>query len=115
MTSSQDIRTYLGRRIQFHRKLRQFSQATLAEKVNISIVALSQIERGIRYPTAETLSRIMNSLEVDVCELFLESEPTVESKDLLARYKSDILSTVLSSVQKSIQKSVNAVHSSYTE
>jgi len=87
MISSQDIKTLLGKRIQFHRKLRQLSQATLAEKIDISIVALGQIERGVRYPTAETLSRIINSLQVDIYELFMESKIPEGNQNLLNRFK----------------------------
>jgi len=115
MISSQDIKTLLGKRIQFYRKLRQLSQATLAERVDISIVALGQIERGIRYPTADTLSRITNSLEVDICELFMENEIPEGNRHLLARFKNDVLKSVLNSVQKSVQKSVEAVYTKYEE
>ena len=115
MISSQDIRTLLGRRIQFHRKLRQLTQATLAEKIDISIVALGQIERGVRYPTADTLSRITNSLGVDVYELFLDGEMPAGNRHLLKRFKNDVLSSVLNSVQKSVHKSVEAVYTTYEE
>jgi len=115
MISSQDIRILLGKRIQFYRKLRQLSQATLAEKIGISIVALGQIERGIRYPTADTLSRIVNSLEVDICELFMNTETPAGNQKLLKRFKNDVLKSVLNSVQKSVQKSVEAVYISYEE
>jgi len=119
MMSSQDLRTLLGRRIQFYRKLRQLSQATLAEKVDISITSLSQIELGNRYPTADTLCRITNSLGVEVCELFQESEMPAVNRQLLTRLKNDVLSSVLNSavnsVQKSVHKSVEAVFTKYDE
>ena len=115
MISSQDLRSLLGKRIQFHRKLRQLSQAALAERVDISITSLSQIERGIRYPTSETLSRVANSLEVDVCELFMESEAPAGNRLLLEKFKNDVLSSVLNSVQRSVQKSVETVYATYEE
>jgi len=103
MISGQDIRSILGRRIQFYRKRLQLSQAAFAEKVDLSITSLSQIERGLKYPSSETLSRIANTLEVEVCELFQEDEMPAEYRNLLMRFKNDIL------------KSVEAVYTSYEE
>ena len=115
MINSQDIKTLLGKRIQFYRKLRQLSQATLSEEIDISIVALGQIERGVRYPTAETLSRIINSLQIDISELFVESKMPEGNRNLLNRFKNDVIKSVLNSVQKSVQKSVEAVYTKYEE
>lgn len=103
MISAQDLRILLGRRIQFYRKQRQLSQAAFSEKVDISIASLSQIERGIKYPTSNTLSRITNVLGVEVCELFKEEEAPTNHRNLLARFKNDVL------------KSVEAVYESYGE
>jgi len=103
MISGQGIRSLLGRRIQFFRKQRQLSQAAFAESVDLSIASLSQIERGLNYPTSETLSRIANALEVEVCELFQDNEMPEEHQNLLDRFKNDIL------------KSVESVYMSYKE
>jgi len=70
------------------------SQAAFAEKVNISIAFLSQIERGIKYPASETLSSIANALGVEVCELFKDGEAPAGHHNLLARFKSDVLNSV---------------------
>jgi transcriptional regulator with XRE-family HTH domain len=94
MLSGQDVWTLLGRRIQFYRKQRQFSQAVLAEKADISITFLSKIERGIRYPTPETLSGIANGLEVSLCDLFQEAETSSEHQNMLARLQNDVIKTV---------------------
>ena len=79
------------------------SQASFAEKVDLSITSLSQIERGLKYPTSETLSRIANTLGVDVGELFHENELPKEHRAMLARFKNDVL------------KSVETVYMSYEE
>jgi len=76
--SGQEIKTTLGRNIKLLRAHRQFSQAVLAEKADISITYLSKIERGIKYPKPDILSQIAESLGVAVYELFktnLESKP----------------------------------------
>ncbi|GHV72252.1 hypothetical protein AGMMS49928_28670 [Spirochaetia bacterium] len=99
MICGQDLRTLLGRRIQFYRKQRQLSQAALAEKADISITFISQIERGIKYPTSETLSGISNVLGVEVCELFQEAETPTENRSLLERFKKDITQNVLETLE----------------
>jgi transcriptional regulator with XRE-family HTH domain len=60
----------LGKNIKFFRLRRQFSQADLAEKANISITFLSNIERGNNYPHAGTICNLANALDVEVWELF---------------------------------------------
>ena len=66
----QEIKAVLGRNIKFVRSLRQYSQALLAEKADISITFLSNIERGLKYPKPAVLSQIAESLGVEVYELF---------------------------------------------
>jgi transcriptional regulator with XRE-family HTH domain len=105
--SGQDLRTLLGRRVQFYRKKRQLSQAALAEKADISITFLSNIERGLKYPTSDTLSGIVNGLGVDVGELFREAEAPVNHRNLLERFKIDIRQNVL--------KTLEAVYKAYDE
>jgi transcriptional regulator with XRE-family HTH domain len=94
MLIGQDVRTLLGRRVQFYRKQRQFSQAVLAEKADISITFLSKIERGIRYPTPETLSGIANGLEVELCDLFRQDDTPADYQNMLDRLQNDVLKTV---------------------
>ena len=72
----QEIKAALGKNIKFLRAQRQFSQALLAEKADISITFLSNIERGLKYPKPTVLANISESLGVEVHELFkLNSEP----------------------------------------
>jgi transcriptional regulator with XRE-family HTH domain len=72
----QEIKTALGRNIKFLRTQRLFSQALLAEKADISITFLSNIERGLKYPKPAVLAKIAKSLAVEVYELFkINSDP----------------------------------------
>jgi transcriptional regulator with XRE-family HTH domain len=68
--SGQEIKTVLGKNIKLFRNHRNFSQAILAEKADISINYLSKIERGIKYPKPDILSKIAESLGIEVYELF---------------------------------------------
>jgi len=94
MINGQEVRELLGKRIQFFRKQRQLSQAVLAEKADISTTFLSKIERGIKYPTSETVSGIANGLEVELCELFQQEEIPKNYNNTLDRLQNDVMKTV---------------------
>jgi transcriptional regulator with XRE-family HTH domain len=66
----QEIKTALGKNIKNLRLHRRYSQAVLAERADISIIYLSNIERGIKYPKPDILSQIAEGLGVEVYELF---------------------------------------------
>jgi transcriptional regulator with XRE-family HTH domain len=88
--SGQEIKTILGKNIKFLRFRRQYSQADLAERANISITFLSNIERGLKFPKPDILSQIAEGLEVKVCELF-ETDPVPDdSKELISHFSEDI-------------------------
>ena len=94
------IRDNLGKNIKFFRLRRQFSQADLAEKANISITFLSNIERGNNYPQAGTLSNIVNALGVKVWELFREEESFDEQAAIIDRISQDFKSQVNLALEK---------------
>ena len=66
----QEIKAALGTNIKFLRSQRQYSQAELAERADISIIYLSNIERGVKFPKPAILSQLADGLEVEVYELF---------------------------------------------
>jgi len=87
-----EIRAVLAQNIKSFRIHRGWSQADLAEKADISIPFLSDIERGNKWPYPDTLSRLAKALKVDVCELFREESPlTNENRDYIARIIKEIL------------------------
>jgi transcriptional regulator with XRE-family HTH domain len=99
MTSGQELRTILGMGIRFYRQQRQLSQAALAEKAGISITFLSNIERGIKYPTSDTLSAISNALEVEAYELFRHDHTPAKNRKLFERFKIDITKNVMGTLE----------------
>ena len=97
------LKGILGKNIKFFRLRRQFSQADLAEKSNISITFLSNIERGNNYPQAGTLCNIANSLGIEVWELFKEENTFNEQNAIINRISEDFTKHVnlaLETVQK---------------
>ena len=49
----------LGENIQRVRKFRGMNQQELADAIGINMQSLSKIERGVNYPTFDTLEKIM--------------------------------------------------------
>lgn len=65
-----DAIIYFGRKVKYLRLLKSLTQAELAEKVDLSVNYISQIETGIASPTFKTIARLAQGLEVEMKELF---------------------------------------------
>ncbi len=65
-----NIKKYIGKRIKELRKLRHLSQEQLAEKIDINQNALSYIETGENFFSAETLEKLISALDIEPSELF---------------------------------------------
>ena len=59
-------KTELGKRIRDRRKTLSMSQNQLAEYTGLSVVTLSQIERGKANPSFETLNEIFHFLNLEL-------------------------------------------------
>ena len=68
------VKAILGENVKFLRLRKGLTQAVLAEKADISVIFLSSIERGTKYPKAETVARLAKVLEVEIFELFIAKE-----------------------------------------
>lgn len=64
------LKENLGKRIQEIRKSKNLTQEKLAEMIGIDTPNLSNIERGKRFLSAETLEKIIKSLDVREKDLF---------------------------------------------
>jgi len=95
---TQEIKDILANNLKYFRIQRQFSQAQLAEKANISVTFLSNIERGKMFPKVETLSRLTESLDVEVYELFQPDLVSEDNKKMMNRLSEDITKNVNSAL-----------------
>jgi len=93
------IKAILGKNIKLIRTVKGLTQAVLAEKASISIIFLSSIERGAKYPKADILARISQVLEVEVFELFKGELVPSDSKKLVTRLSKDITVKLNSSLE----------------
>jgi transcriptional regulator with XRE-family HTH domain len=85
----EELKGILGKNIKAFRLRRQFSQADLAEKANISITFLSNIERGNNYPQAGTLCSLAKAMGVEVWELFKSEGTSDEQYAIIDRISED--------------------------
>jgi len=94
----QVIKAVLGKNIKFLRTQRDFTQAVLAEKADISIIFLSSIERGTKYPKPDILARIAEALTVEVFELFKGNLVSSDSKETISQLSEDITKKINAAV-----------------
>jgi transcriptional regulator with XRE-family HTH domain len=84
-----DMKRNIGLRIKHLRTVRSLTQANLAEAVGVSTEAISNMERGVNYPSFENLVKISEILRCALVDIFDGVEKpynraTVEGKILAA-------------------------------
>jgi len=88
------VKAILGSNVKFLRLRKGLTQAVLAEKAEISVIFLSSIERGTKYPKAETVARLAKVLGVEVFELFTRKEIPAQ-KAMIDHLSNDIKKNVI--------------------
>ena len=63
----------VGANITAYRKMRNWSQSELAEKLEITAVSLSRIERGLTAPRFQTLEKLCQVFECSASDLFVSA------------------------------------------
>ena len=83
------IKKELGKKIKRIRLAKGYTQDKLSEMIDISQKALSSIELGENFVTADTLDKLLNALEVTSEELFATNQ-LKDSKELLQKINENI-------------------------
>jgi transcriptional regulator with XRE-family HTH domain len=105
MMEEHDLRGILSANIKRYRGLRGWSQAILAEKLDLSTNFLADIETGKSWVSSLTLVKLANVLEIEVYELFRpDEEANTETKELMTRFVKDISVTFNQSLGKLSKK-----------
>jgi transcriptional regulator with XRE-family HTH domain len=104
MTES-ELRSIFGENLKHYRIFRGFSQAKLAEKLDISPNFISDLETGKRWLSSDTLVNIASALEIEVYELL---KPVTEMPDnlksFMRKYNNEAESLIKSAVSQSFEK-----------
>jgi len=104
MTES-DLRALLGENLRKYRILKEFSQAKLAEILDISPNFISDLETGKRWLSSDTLVNFAKALGVEVYELLKPLEtPTEEISNFIQNYTKKASIAVSNSVIKSLDE-----------
>ena len=71
----------IGLKIKFFRQQRHMTQAIFAEKLNMDVRYLSDIERGKKNMTLKTIYKIYSILNINPIELFVYTRANQEIND----------------------------------
>jgi len=111
------IRAALALNIKTLRSRRNWSQADLAEKSGLSIVYLSDIERGNKWPYLDTMVKLANALKIEVYELLKpENVPPPSVMTILDKYSEEvtaIINKTFEIAEKNSLQSLTALRAKY--
>ena len=94
------LREALAENIKLYRGRRNWSQADLSEKTGLSIVYLSDIERGNKWPYLDTLVKLAVAFEVEVFELLKPKDSLPEdTASILVKYSEDTVAIMVKSLE----------------
>ena len=107
--AGEELKITLGANIKSIRAYRQLTQAELAERADISIIYLSNIERGMKYPKPAILLQIAEGLEVEVFELFKPNHvPNATPKD-----NKKVISRLSQEITRKVMQTMDGVFKQY--
>ena len=104
-----DTKQAVGVQIQSIRKYRNVSQEELAARVGIDAKSLSRIERGMHYPSLDTLEKIQVELDVEMKDFldFTGIESVQEMRNFLIKVANKSDETTLKEVTVAVRKLLN--------
>jgi transcriptional regulator with XRE-family HTH domain len=103
-----ELRELFGRNIKRYRKIKGFSQAALAEKLDFSTNHVSDIETGKYWVSSELLAKLADSLGVKVSEFFAE-EISRDARDKINKYLDEVSESLKNSCEKSITDAIQKI------
>jgi len=81
-----DIKAFFGMNLKHYRKKSRLSQEQLSEKVDISVMHLSKIERGLTFVSADLLEKLSDNLGVSVARLFCKENENIYDDNVLKKF-----------------------------
>jgi len=99
--TEKELKTIVWTNIKRYRDLRKWTQAQLAEKIDISINFLSDIENGKKFFSMATMVKLASVLNIEPYELFKPAEaPPLGVSEILYRYNDEVVQCVSDSIQQ---------------
>ena len=105
-----EVRAALAGNIKALRSRRNWSQADLAEKSGLSIVYLSDIERGNKWPYLDTLVKLAEAFKIEVYELLMPEKaiPPTEAS-VLANYNEEVVAIFSKSMETAKKQALRSL------
>ncbi len=69
-----------------YRKKQHLSQEQLSEKVEISVMHLSKIERGLTFVSADLLEKLSDNLAISAAHFFCKDNEKIYDDDVLNKF-----------------------------
>jgi len=95
-----NIKEHLGSNIRRYRTQLGFSQAKLAEMVNMATNYLGLVENGKKFPSSEMIERIAAALEKDTTDLFILTPIEQDWKNTILTKISTLIDIELKALRK---------------
>lgn len=103
----QELSKILGKNIKNHRTAHGWSQEDLAEKIDVSINTISEIETGRKFARAETLINFAAVFETEVYELLKPENILPDDRiGLIAKYSLETI-TALEKIKDEYMNKIN--------
>jgi len=100
MTENQ-LRDIVRTNIKRYRNHRKWTQAELAERLDISINFLSDVENGKRWISPASMVKIASVLNIEPFELFKPADaPPPSVSDMLSKYNDEVAQAVSDSIRR---------------
>lgn len=95
------VRSILAGNLKLYRNRRNWSQADLAEKSGLSVVYLSDIERGNKWPYLDTLVKLAEAFEMEVFELVKpQNALSADAASTVAKFSEETTAIIEKSLEK---------------
>jgi len=90
--TQQELQRNFGKKVAFYRKkVNKWTQSILADKMDVSINTISQIENGKSFVSADILANLANVLKIDVYQLFTPDNIEYDdASDILTKYTDNV-------------------------
>ena len=99
--TEQELRAVVRTNIRRYREFRKWTQAQFAEKLDISINFLSDIENGKKWISPASMVKFATILNIEPFELFKPADiPAPETSTLFSRYNDEVVQAVSESLRK---------------
>jgi transcriptional regulator with XRE-family HTH domain len=112
------LRDILAQNMKALRSRRNWSQTDLAEKSGLSVVYLSDIERGNKWPYIDSFLKLASAFKVEPFELLRpETVQPLTEKTVLDKYSEELTAIMAKSfevAEKSVMKSFASLRDKYS-